>query len=377
VDVLFDGEVPVHYGFVYLEPGDGSDVELLTARGGQANGLCGARYPGHLLMVTGLHTGPAPLRVELHHERPPLDEQWEDVVEVPVTLTSEECWLTAFDWAQQVPTPAPGDYRARWSATGMDQAPDTRIGDEPALDRYLLQLWPAPVAPDAVVRLGSENAAYWHREAANTQPPPTPQELAAEHAEQERQQLAAQAQWEAAQEIQDWGGRAPTDQLRALGGRTSQLAYLNRDVVDALAALAGAQQRAVSVWAARQACTVAGIAELDWIEQALESVSRGEPLPEQWDDADLIWDRVFPPPAGETEVETVFTGRYWEVGEEYIHEPMAPEATAIDAIRQAAAQDPAQAVMGAIDALARGHLDPAVVLLDVQQRLTEGTLPPR
>ena len=31
-----------------------------------------------------------------------------------------------------------------------------------APDRYLLQLWPAEPAPDAVVREGSEIAAYWH-----------------------------------------------------------------------------------------------------------------------------------------------------------------------------------------------------------------------
>ena len=39
---------------------------------------------------------------------------------------------------------------------------DTPEDGETAPDRYLLQLWPAPPEPDAVVREGSESAAYWH-----------------------------------------------------------------------------------------------------------------------------------------------------------------------------------------------------------------------
>jgi hypothetical protein len=39
---------------------------------------------------------------------------------------------------------------------------DVRMDGEPALDRYILQLWPAPPAPDAVLQRGSEQAEYWH-----------------------------------------------------------------------------------------------------------------------------------------------------------------------------------------------------------------------
>ena len=31
-----------------------------------------------------------------------------------------------------------------------------------AVDFYLIQLWPAPVEPDAILRVGSKNARYWH-----------------------------------------------------------------------------------------------------------------------------------------------------------------------------------------------------------------------
>ncbi|MEZ0492125.1 hypothetical protein AB2L28_07725 [Kineococcus sp. TBRC 1896] len=377
VTVLFDDQVPVHYGFINLQPDD-AEVELdhTSSRGGQANGLCGATFPGQLHMVTGLHTGPVALRLELHPAQPPVPVQWEDVVEVPFTATTGSYWLSAFDWWHEIGI-LPDTYRVRWCANGMDQAHDrTRMDGEPTLDQYLLQLWPAPSTPDAVIRLGSQSAAYWHREAATTQPPPTPQERAAQRAEQEQQELAAQTQREAAQEVEEWGGRAPTAQLRAVGGRTGQLAHLDRDVVDALAALNGAQQRAVAVWAARRACDVAGITTLDWIEQALDSALRGEPLPQEWADFDQVWNRLFPAPESQSEVEIVYTGRYLAAGEEYVHEPLAPEATAIDAVLQAGEQDAAQAVMGAVDALARGHVDPAVVLLEVR-RLAEGSWPSR
>jgi hypothetical protein len=47
---------------------------------------------------------------------------------------------------------APIDYRVRYSATGMDRARGRYTLLEPPVDRYLLQLWPAPPAPDAVIR---------------------------------------------------------------------------------------------------------------------------------------------------------------------------------------------------------------------------------
>jgi hypothetical protein len=60
------------------------------------------------------------------------------------------------------------DYRVRYCATGMDQAreKDTRV-DGPRLDSYLLQFWPAPPAPDRVLKQTAAIAAYWHDYARN------------------------------------------------------------------------------------------------------------------------------------------------------------------------------------------------------------------
>lgn len=172
--VLLEDEVSVHYGFIYLKPAnDDPENELIEARGGQANGLVGARLSGVLAMLTGLHTGKVPLRVELHEAAPVLQENWEEIVEAPLTVTESNYLITTFQDGYELEDPPPGSYRVRWYASGMDAARqlDTRLEEEPALDRYLLQLWPAPVAPDAVVKQTSEIAAYWHGVAAETAPP--------------------------------------------------------------------------------------------------------------------------------------------------------------------------------------------------------------
>ncbi|WP_051798293.1 hypothetical protein [Catenuloplanes japonicus] len=72
--------------------------------------------------------------------------------------------MTLSLWGEEESWPLPlrtVSYRVRYCATGMDDAaaePDT----DDAVDRYLLQFWPADPAPDEIVRQGSAHAAYWH-----------------------------------------------------------------------------------------------------------------------------------------------------------------------------------------------------------------------
>ena len=164
VELLFDDLVPVHYGFVNLIVGEVDAEAIGRERAGQANGLCGASVPRQLLMVTGLHTGEVPFRVEWWPEEPPLGEAWEDVVEVPYDVEQPVLSLQSFEHFFEVELPRTGPHRARYSAAGLDAGRelDTTDEGEVAPDRYLLQLWPAEPAPDKVVRQTSETAAYWH-----------------------------------------------------------------------------------------------------------------------------------------------------------------------------------------------------------------------
>jgi hypothetical protein len=121
-------------------------------------------------------------------------------------------------------------------------AADTRMDDEPGLDRYLLQLWPGPPGPDRVVKQTSAIAVYWHGLARDQPPPPTPEERA--EAERlallERRRAAGQARLKAGQarlkaKGREWGGRLPGERLRRLRGAALTVARLDRSLVDALA----------------------------------------------------------------------------------------------------------------------------------------------
>jgi hypothetical protein len=129
------------------------------------NGLCGAAVPGSLFLMTGLHTGHVDFRVELHGAEPPIEAAYEEIVEVPFRPLSEDVSLV--EWSAQASYPLAlevTDYRVRYCARGMDAGKDadTILEDEPAVDSYLLQFWPAPPAREGIVKQTGQTAAYCH-----------------------------------------------------------------------------------------------------------------------------------------------------------------------------------------------------------------------
>jgi hypothetical protein len=229
-----------------------------------------------------------------------VDAQWEEVVEAPFTPEERELTLASFDHYVEVELPAVGSLRARYCAQGMDAGhqQDTVLDDERAPDRYLLQLWPADPAPDAVVRQTSANAAYWHREAQALPPPPTAAErAAAEQATAERACLEAQRAADA-RERHLWGGRLPSPALRGLGGNVVGVARTERDLLDAFEALDAGTQRAAARWLARRAFQIAGLDQLDWVRPALDAMDRGEPLPHPFTETAAVFPLVRPAPSG-------------------------------------------------------------------------------
>jgi hypothetical protein len=282
VPIVFDQEIHVHYWQFYVESRAERVLEGLTeSRGGQANGLCGAAVPGLLFLTTGLHTGHTRVTVELLDVLAPVGDEWEDVVEVSFRPATSKVALMQWAGSANWPLPlATIDYRVRYSATGMDRAQkrDTLSVGEPPLDRYQLQFWPAPLAPDAVIRETSRCAAYWHAHARTLPSPPTPLERA--EAKRREQADRGQVRREAAiaAEARRWGGRLPDERVRRING-AQELARLDRELVDGVADLDPATQRAVAVWAARRACAAAGLTDLDWVKPAFAALERGESLP--------------------------------------------------------------------------------------------------
>lgn len=162
--MAFDGDIDVHYRFIHL-CAPGADVELAIPTG-QVNGICLASSQ-HLSFLTGLHSGSVRFAVEWLEAEPPLDESWEEIVEVPFDVPQRDLVLSAFEDSRVVTLPSSGPHRARLNAHGMQEGRDLdtawpqRLGP----DRYLLQLWPAAPSRDAVVRETSDFAMRLHQHA--------------------------------------------------------------------------------------------------------------------------------------------------------------------------------------------------------------------
>ncbi|NUR68252.1 MAG: hypothetical protein HOQ47_21075 [Streptomyces sp.] len=288
-----EGEVFVHYGQIYVESDpDTVGPDLDEAFAGQSGGLCGAATPGSLWLTTGLHTGDVGFTVEVHEEPPPLDPQWEDVVEVSFRPASAESqlvqWAGEDMWELDLEEI---DYRVRYCAKGMDEAhrKDTRLDSEPQLDRYLLQFWPAPPETDRILKETSKIAAYWHAFAREQPPAPTPAERAEAERRERLEKERAEREHRLAYERWEWGGQLPSEALRAVRGNVSGLVRFDPPLVHAIDAAGPEVQRAVAVLAARRACELSGLIALGWVADGLAALAQGRPLPPPFDDWDSMW----------------------------------------------------------------------------------------
>jgi hypothetical protein len=271
VRTLFDGDLHVSYGQMYVEdptrPLD--DLDLRRSFAGQVNGLCGVGIAGRLWLVTGLHTGVVRCTVERHDDEPAVPSSgWNEVVEASFVPAGLPMWLIGCMGEEGVVLPlAPGvPHRVRYCAAGFDagKAADVRSADEPVVDRYLIQFWPAPVAPDAVLRQTGEESAYWHEHARGIDP------------------ASLQAEVHAPDPVEEnlrWSGRIPPPHVREIA-EAALLGRQDRALLDALVETDPQLQRAVARDAAHRACAAAGLGDVDWA-----ALGCGEPV----DDVAALW----------------------------------------------------------------------------------------
>jgi hypothetical protein len=162
--VIFDRIVDTDYGEFSLEWGqnvwDGDSDRFFS---GQENGWVGAAVADAVYVILARRSGGSSVRVEILADAPAPDESWEDCVEVSVRIPDGasvrySTWAAEESGALEIPA---GSYRLRVSARGRDAGQAGEFEPE-VVDFYLLQLWLAPLSPDAVLRVGSADAAGWH-----------------------------------------------------------------------------------------------------------------------------------------------------------------------------------------------------------------------
>ncbi|MFF0467271.1 hypothetical protein ACFYPX_07460 [Micromonospora zamorensis] len=380
--VLFDGKVPVAYGQIYVTSRELPD-DMAGSFAGQANGLCGGGQPGTLFLMTGTHTGQVQFTVELHEVEPPAaEEEWEEVVEV--SFAPRAAVLDLVPWGDgslaRLPLTSDGQdtsrlpvYRVRYCATGMDAGHDPFGGLDPdeldengytymdqRPDRYLLCFWPDDTTggdpgdgvtrADAILRQTSGGAAYWHAWARALPPPPTLSEQAEAEMLKRVEQERRDEEYRKRDELRRWGGRPPSERLRRVRGNIHGIALLDRALVDGVAEADAVVQRQIAIWAARQAFTVAGIADLDWMMPAWTALDRGVPLPAEFADMSALRTRILGEPAVTFTVTALRpAGRsLTDPLRAVLDAPVDPVAMALPALLAAGESDPLQAALEAL-----------------------------
>lgn len=167
--IVFDQVVHTDYGqfdLTWHAGMIGFDGDFDRFFAGQVNGLVGAADPEGVYLHFGRRSGGSALTIELADDEPPLArDAWEDIVEVSTTIPEGSIpgWSSwAGDTGGRLALPA-GTYRVRASAHGRDAGAADEFADD-VVDRYLVQLWPSPWRPDAILATTSTDAQYWHRE---------------------------------------------------------------------------------------------------------------------------------------------------------------------------------------------------------------------
>lgn len=342
---LFSGDLHVSYSQFYVMGENWSSEDMDACFAGQVNGLCGAGVPGGLWLRTGLHTGLVAVAVERHDTAPPLGDDWEEIVEVSFDTVPSLMLFNGSAAHHDVEGWGSGPHRVRYCAVRMDEgrAADVRFEDEPEIDRYLLQLWPAAPAPDAVLRQTSEIAAYWHGTARSG---PSAAEVAArrrardaerrERRRIERERPEAQRrEW---YDLQVWGGPRPADPLGSVHV-AAPVAKLDLALAEELVRLRPGADRAMARWAARAALAEAGLDRIDWIVAAADALDAEAALPPPFDQPHEVTRRLFTDPRVEHRVVTTPDG---------VTDNLSQQAMGVYALITAAQDDPATALFSAV-----------------------------
>jgi hypothetical protein len=147
-----NGHVPVQYHQFQISDEGGPAAPDLAC---EHNGLVEVA-DGVASVHTGIHTGDVDVTVTMHETAPaPSNDNWEEIVEFSGHSASGALMVRGLmdDLDEELPVLSfngPGDYRLRVHARGRDTAVD--LAPDEVTEWYLIQAWPAPAEPVAVLR---------------------------------------------------------------------------------------------------------------------------------------------------------------------------------------------------------------------------------
>lgn len=172
---LYNSALGVEYGQFYIIPDeDNFDVDAWdpdSAFENQQNGLCGAAVNGHVFFVTGIQNGTISVDVQLCEACPELDESYEEITEVSLTVNTLPVFLS--EWGSEETHQldlAEGSYRLRYSIDGMNKDYDDEVEGEEYWksplpgQRHLIQLWACEPGADQILKQTTSVAKYWHKQ---------------------------------------------------------------------------------------------------------------------------------------------------------------------------------------------------------------------
>ncbi|AWK76205.1 hypothetical protein CBI38_32425 (plasmid) [Rhodococcus oxybenzonivorans] len=245
--------------------------------------------PGFISSFTGISYGPARLSIEILDSAGPDDTRTSDweVVEESEIVAVTDILVMEIDGtrAADFDPIAPGRYGVRAHAKGRDRNAGLEV-TEPT-EEYFIQLWlmePSDAGAPGIRRLHKTDAA-WSADETVEHPTPNQDYVYVFDQEGQIQRVApnsAEAEATRAQ-LQEFGGRPLTPALEAVYA-SQYVAGLDRDLIDRIEAAPPERQRAFARWCVHRAFERAGIADIDWIRDALNSMDAGDIPPREFTD---------------------------------------------------------------------------------------------
>lgn len=325
--------------------------------------------PNFVTVITGISSGPVRLTINVLDNEPESPAEigaWGVIEEATVEFTAAAYVLTSEGKKAPNFPKLPikrGLHRCRVFGRGRDSCTGQSV-DEPTED-YLVQIWKTS-QPQEMARLHKSDAAW--EQSIVTHPKrnfwdPDPAGDATLHIRLGYDRMAQYAKDEAIQ----WGGRPPSDKLRS-NFYAMAIAGLDRPLADAITRARAPKLRRIAAWAARRAYTTAGIAELEWIRSALDTLDRGEPLPHPFGEYDRreLRQAFEDDPAIDTTV----------IGDDVKNVKISTALRAMDVVSTATTSDPLNAAFRCLDIAAKtDDADYASLIKDLRREFFPKLMP--